>query len=852
MSNKSEKSSPEGTHSSPTDLHVHSKKSRTVVSASGHAASKLSLAFKTASSGYIAPLQLESEQDARIMKELTEKLHGEVGQVSPGASLGAYYREQQGSSSSVGLTTESETSRSRESTVHVKEPGGSQTDSTSGSRLQSEQPGTGSTLSEELKKSVGNFHISGNYKGQGKKRSKQQSKIQKSAKHPSLSLQTPGSEHGEPVKYKGPADQDGSSSKGIEKAKKKTKKTKKTNEVNEEEEEGSTTDENKPEMIQALDTPLYSKPFLDEDLSEEEGVDTRYEENAEDYAPGGYHPAYIGEYYKDKRYILVRKLGWGHFSTVWMAKDLKRNRHVAMKIVRSAKNYRETAIDEIKLLSTLNHTDLEHPGHAHLVKLLDYFDHQGDNGVHICMVFEVLGENLLSLIRRYKHRGLPSRFVKQISKQILLALDFLHRECGIIHTDIKPENIMLEISDVEKLVQFVEESEREKKMLRKLSSRMLNGDGGQPASGSQIPGHHGRHSRRASVITGSQPLPSPLRSRSSSFFTGTGLAFPNSAVSGNAAGYQSPMVSGHANSSVSGYHGSNLSMVSGLVNSGISVPHTDQNPRTASTSVSGVSAASSMSYQDVQSLMSKRTQSERDLFDVDPPQEDEIEDEDVIRVKIADLGNACWIWKHFTNDIQTRQYRAPEVILGAEWGCSSDIWSTGCLIFELLTGDYLFDPTEGPSFSKNDDHLAQIIELVGPLPKYMVGDGRYGQRYFHSDLKTLRQIKNLKPWPLESVLLEKYKFSETDAHEIADFLSGMLVPDPKLRMDAAGLSNHFWLNDCQVTGYIDREPGTRGEDIGEGWYKEIRRVHHHHRKLTEQKKQQHQVEATREVSETAL
>lgn len=53
---------------------------------------------------------------------------------------------------------------------------------------------------------------------------------------------------------------------------------------------------------------------------------------------------------------------------------------------------------------------------------------------------------------------------------------------------------------------------------------------------------------------------------------------------------------------------------------------------------------------------------------------------EVISVKIADLGNACWVNHHFTNDIQTRQYRSPEVILGAKWGASTDVWSMAAMV----------------------------------------------------------------------------------------------------------------------------------------------------------------------------
>lgn len=52
-------------------------------------------------------------------------------------------------------------------------------------------------------------------------------------------------------------------------------------------------------------------------------------------------------------------------------------------------------------------------------------------------------------------------------------------------------------------------------------------------------------------------------------------------------------------------------------------------------------------------------------------------------VKIADLGNACWIDHHFTSDIQTRQYRAPEVIVGCRYDTSADMWSFACMVIHV-------------------------------------------------------------------------------------------------------------------------------------------------------------------------
>jgi serine/threonine protein kinase len=65
------------------------------------------------------------------------------------------------------------------------------------------------------------------------------------------------------------------------------------------------------------------------------------------------------------------------------------------------------------------------------------------------MVFEILGVNFLEIIKRYDYKGVPLPLVRKLARQCLIGLDYMHRECRIIHTDFKPENVVICLSDKE-------------------------------------------------------------------------------------------------------------------------------------------------------------------------------------------------------------------------------------------------------------------------------------------------------------------------------------------------------------------------------------------------------------------
>lgn len=75
-------------------------------------------------------------------------------------------------------------------------------------------------------------------------------------------------------------------------------------------------------------------------------------ESLQEYTKGGYHPVHVGETYNN-RYRILKKLGWGAFSTVWFSHDMQQNKFVAIKIQKSGESYYSAAEDEIEILEVI-------------------------------------------------------------------------------------------------------------------------------------------------------------------------------------------------------------------------------------------------------------------------------------------------------------------------------------------------------------------------------------------------------------------------------------------------------------------------------------------------------------------
>lgn len=87
-------------------------------------------------------------------------------------------------------------------------------------------------------------------------------------------------------------------------------------------------------------------------------------------------------------------------------------------------------------------------------------------------------------------------------------------------------------------------------------------------------------------------------------------------------------------------------------------------------------------------------------------------------IKVIDFGSSCFIHDHLSSYVQSRSYRAPEVILGCSYDYKIDIWSLGCILAELLTGYVLFQNETVQGL------LARVVGIIGPFPEYMMKEGR--------------------------------------------------------------------------------------------------------------------------------
>ena len=155
-------------------------------------------------------------------------------------------------------------------------------------------------------------------------------------------------------------------------------------------------------------------------------------EELEKYMPGGFHPTSIGDVFSNGRYTIVHKLGFGGYSTIWLARDHQSQRYVSLKIQASIASESSSEAD---ILLSLQEGPSTHVGKLFVPLLLDQFTFEGPNGQHRCLVGEPFGSSISTSQENSVDFMFPAEAARSITAQLIIGLSYLH-ERGICHGGI--------------------------------------------------------------------------------------------------------------------------------------------------------------------------------------------------------------------------------------------------------------------------------------------------------------------------------------------------------------------------------------------------------------------------------
>ena len=498
-------------------------------------------------------------------------------------------------------------------------------------------------------------------------------------------------------------------------------------------------------------------------------------------------------------YVLLLPIGCGNNAKVWMTYEISTDVYRAMKI----QNYecyddgkREVNIlkkigdlantNNTKNISNISNTD------NHCIKMLDFFIYEHDSNVKfVCSVYELYAGSIQMLLSSGKYKyGLPIPVVKSITKQLVQAIAFLHSTAEVIHTDIKPENILFRGTPVshQRVIEIFEKSSfktkysqlKKAKYETKYDKFIVD-----------------RDRLAIECVCNLQFLDETFEIRSSS--TESEVESDESIIEGE----------DDFDESCDSDDSDNLDKLTKLTKKKLLLSDSSDSEENSDSDGSQSEEEINTRRQSVPDFVSFMQYKEKinieKLYDFDcvlnnrensADKVDLIDDKFVTNcceIVLTDFGNSYFYKKRTEHEIQDRIYRSPEVILDFRYGYASDIWSIGCVVFELLTGFPLFNPCDEP-LTKDIHHLFLLEKILGPIPVVMKKKSKRSKFLFDNRREYhIKNIESISRTSIRNILSKQHLFSATDTDKIAEFLSTILQHNPQKRITAKDMLNHPWL-----------------------------------------------------------
>ncbi|KAL3474093.1 protein kinase [Aspergillus californicus] len=165
-----------------------------------------------------------------------------------------------------------------------------------------------------------------------------------------------------------------------------------------------------------------------------------------------YYPVCIGDTFKEERYRIIAKLGYGGYSTVWLAWDNSTNQYASLEVsIEQSEDKPSPVVNEVNMLrrmKTFAETgDPDNPGLLFTRLATDIFDIHTLSGRHSCMVFKPQGHSLRMLQTTFPDAKVPNPLVGALMHRLFFSLNWLYARCKLIHTDISPLNVLTRLGD---------------------------------------------------------------------------------------------------------------------------------------------------------------------------------------------------------------------------------------------------------------------------------------------------------------------------------------------------------------------------------------------------------------------